>query len=416
MESGEYEETFGQYSQAALLKEMRTPPPAPQADTADADDSNGETAREDSEKIADCELSVFAKGPEKEKALFTATLRGPAPLLADWEAACEAFERDKDLEQEWKEVPFPVFIPSRGRSKKANLNWQAEHVYGANLRENRARKLRPVVCVVLERDEEPNYRKVWPSILTLMLPKSGRGAGYARWVIQKVCTKHFVWKTQGRSAGKWLLRRMPWVWVVDDNLSMFYNLITLDTHGDHTVSTSQRLKRREASEGARMFQDAFLAVQRHSFTRRAAVAGYLRDDGTAVCKKLEWKKDELSLYKVVLLNLRELERLGVQYQPDLRMYEDIFLTHQVVQAGGSTLKCQKFCFRASHHQHGGCIEQRTRGHGGAGTRLDDLIAPAALKKLSQEQQVAIKTLFEWVQKKERWSQDKQSSRNHDHGY
>ena len=30
---------------------------------------------------------------------------------------------------------------------------------------------------------------------------------------------------------------------------------------------------------------------------RVAVAGFLRDDGTAVCKRNDWKLDELALYK-----------------------------------------------------------------------------------------------------------------------
>merc|ERR1719265_2361696 len=98
-----------------------------------------------------------------------------------------------------------------------------------------------------------------------------------------------------------------------------------------------------------MFRDALVKVQGHSSLAKVAVAGFLRDDDTAVCKRLEWKTNELSLYKIVLLNLGTLKALGVEYQPDLQMYEDICVTHEVLlKDGGRTLKCQNYCFRASH--------------------------------------------------------------------
>ena len=399
VEAGEYDETFGQYLQAGYIEAMRTPP----ASDADA-------AREAEESIETLELSVFSK--VSDQVVFTATLRGPKALVDNWEATCEAFEHKKE---ECQDLPFPVFIPSRGRPLKANLNWEASHVYGDLLREDETKTLRPVVCVALEQEDEPEYRQVWPSILALVLPKSGQGPGYVRWVIQTLCTKAYICRSKRKpgSPSKKKMCRVPKVWVVDDSLSMFYQLVALEIPWDPDHSGIQRLKRREAPEGARMFHDAFMAVQRHKFSPRAAVAGFLRDDGTAVCKRIEWKADELSLYKVVLLNLNELNRLGVQYQQDLRMYEDIFLTHQVIQAGGHTLKCQCFCFRASHHKHGGCVDRQTRGHGGTGTRLEDMIAPSALQKLSQHQRIAVTGLYEWVKKKESGSLERRSAQNRD---
>ena len=104
---------------------------------------------------------------------------------------------------------------------------------------------------------------------------------------------------------------------------MFYCLSLLAATGGSSASNSrsgaQRLKQRLAPAGRPMFWAAMLTVQRHNLLPRMAVAGYLRDDGTAVCKKLEWKVDELALYKVVLLNLNTLWRLGVEYQQDLQM-------------------------------------------------------------------------------------------------
>lgn len=104
---------------------------------------------------------------------------------------------------------------------------------------------------------------------------------------------------------RWQMRRLPYAWIVDDALSMFYRLVPLSHHEAPQQPTYvgerawvQRLKERSAPKGARMFREAFVAVQRHPFITRAAVAGFLRDDGTAVCKRMDWKSDELSLYKV----------------------------------------------------------------------------------------------------------------------
>ena len=67
----------------------------------------------------------------------------------------------------------------------------------------------------------------------------------------------------------------------------------------------------------------------------------------------------MALFKVVLLNLSELRRLGVEHIPDLQRYEDIALNHQVLQCkdrGGTTLECQSFCFSACAMKAGGCSQ------------------------------------------------------------
>jgi len=138
---------------------------------------------------------------------------------------------------------------------------------------------------------------------------------------------------------------------------------------------------------------------------RSAVAGFLRDDGTAVCKRLDWKANELSLYKVVLLNTPELRRLGVEYQRDLQMYEDICLNHEVLRHEGRTLKCQRFCFRASHRKTGGCAEVQgvVKTRKGTGTELDDLVSPKAYRRLSSEAQQVMIELLGWIQAREEHS-------------
>ena len=284
------------------------------------------------------------------------------------------------------------------------MNWNAEHVFG-HFSQGREGKLHPVVCIVVEPKQEDEYRAAWPRALMLVLPVNGRGPGFARWAIQKTCTKALLRPPQSKhdrivgsnDMASWPVRRLSWIWIADDGLSMFYRLIS---RGSATSANArvQRLTNREAPDGRPMFHEAFLTVQRHALLPKMAVAGFLRDDGTAVCKRLEWKSDELALYKIVLLNLAMLRKLGVEYNPDLQMYEDICLNNEVLRRGGHTLKCQKFCYRASHVKAGGCFVQRTSR---LGTHLEDLIAPSALKKLPVESQQAVRDLLRWVQSQER---------------
>ena len=390
LDAGEYQDTNGKFCQGSFIDAMRTPS-APRS-------SSSSSPPPGKEPLVSRVLHVLAEGLAN-KELFRTVLRGPASLVANWEATCERFEKTKKSE---RNLTYPVFIPSHGRAERSNLNWGASHVFGP-CPPGREGKLQPVVCVVVEPREEAEYRKAWRLALMLVLPENGRGPGFARWVVQQTCTKAIVWV-----GGKARTRRLPWVWIADDGLSMFYRLSRLAPGappgrgglGMGSRSGAQRLKQRLAPAGKPMFWAALLAVQRHNLLPRVAVAGFLRDDGTAVCKKLEWKVDELSLYKIVLLNLGRLRRLGVQYQQDLQMYEDICLNHEVLRNGGSTLKCQSFCFRASHVRSGGCAEQRVQGRSGSGTQMDDLIAPCAFKKLPTKRQEAVKELLQWVQSKE----------------
>lgn len=352
--------------------------------------------------------------PEME--LFRVQLSGPEELVANWQATCDKFARLKQAGKSMIDVnqPYPVFIPTRGRSGKANLNWEAEHVFGCPAADET--QLRAVVCAVVEPKEEEVYREAWPRCLFLVLPHGGRGPGYARWVVQKVCTRAFefsVPKDRGITGvctrRVWKERRLPWVWIVDDYVCMFYRLVALSTAGQQQhrhegYEADKRLKKRVAAKGAPMFQEAMLAVQRHPSLPRVSVAGFLRDDGTAVCKRIEWKLDEMSLYKAVLLNLGKLRSLGVEYTPGLLKFEDVCLNHEVLSRydrGGRTLKCQSYCFRATQCKRGGCLEQRdARPSGDRRTMVSDLMSPAWFNKLPKERQQTIRDLVHWVNRRE----------------
>jgi hypothetical protein len=179
---------------------------------------------------------------------------------------------------------------------------------------------------------------------------------------------------------------------------MFYKLTHIDDVCASASSGCHRFTKREVTDDKPMFWEAFMSVQRHPSLTRIAVAGFLRDDGTAVCKRLEWTADVLSLYKIVLLNLGTLKALGVEYMKDLRKHEDIFLTNEVLTTrGGRTLKCQKYCFRASHAKDGGCADQRVQGEMGL---LQHFIAPSAFNKLPSARKQLVMDLLQWTQSNE----------------
>jgi len=154
-----------------------------------------------------------------------------------------------------------------------------------------------------------------------------------------------------------------------------------------------------------MFWEAMVAVQQHPNLVRFAIAGFLRDDGTATCKKKDWKVDVLSLYKIVLLNNRQLKRLGVEYLPGLLKFEDIHLNNSVQRRGGQSLKCQSYCFRATQLAAGGCEDQR-RGRKRSSVNVGGLMDMKTFEAMSQERQEAVKELLDWVRLRERQCQIK----------
>jgi len=373
--------------------------------------------------VQSLELVVYGRDAAAAgRELFRARLVGPEAQLANWAATARRFEKQNAAgppDAELRARPFPVFIPSRGRAARAHLNWEAPHVFGPP--GARAPGAWPVLCFVVEPQEEEEYRTAWPRALMLVLPKGGQGPSYSRWVVQQVCSRAYEWKAGIRRGGTngicGPLRQLPWCWICDDNLLCFFRLVGIAKAATGRSSGPSVHKRREWETDAPLFWEAMVAVQQHPSLQSAAVAGFLRDDGTATCKKREWALDELSLYKVVLLNNRELRRLGAEYLPGLRMFEDIYLNTEVRRLGGHTLKCQSYCFRASHFSQGGCAEQRERGRRGSeeARGLGDLTDPRAFDSLSAEQQSAVRELLQWIQLREQQSLAKQQRQQQQQG-
>eukprot|EP00929_Paragymnodinium_shiwhaense_P052342 TRINITY_DN26224_c0_g1_i3.p1 TRINITY_DN26224_c0_g1~~TRINITY_DN26224_c0_g1_i3.p1 ORF type:complete len:871 (-),score=132.13 TRINITY_DN26224_c0_g1_i3:275-2887(-) len=333
--------------------------------------------------------------------LFRVLVHGPSSQLENWAAACDVLgSKGRDMQLLSSHVPFPVFLPSVGRAKRAHLNWEAAHVFGPPDGSKHAGH-RPVICLVVEPQEEAAYREAWPSALMLILPESGRGPSYARWVIQMVCLKAYELPNEDSLNATALSRRLSFCWVCDDNLQTFFRLAGT-AKGVNGSKHAIVHKKRDWQDSKPMFKEAFLAVQQHRVLQHAAIAGFLRDDGTAGCKKRDWLTDTLSIYKVVLLNIRELQRLGVEYLPDLKKFEDIYLNNMIQRKHGRTLKCQSFCFRAIQLKSGGCKAQRDEGKVVESDRQQwgGLIDRAKVVGLPEEQKHAVQELLQWVQLKE----------------
>jgi len=412
---GVYQHTVGKYKQKEYRDAMQTP----------------QLSASDTDQLKECVLVVENHGGVDER--FRVRLSGSSEQLHNWRHSVTQLDTERTWRSSKSTLPFPVFIPSKGRSRESNLNWEADHVFGPVSAERQTQYggIFPVVCVVVEPGQEKDYREAWPHLLMLVLPEDKRGPGYARWVVQQVCTKAFewvpsptapsakapakgsaedepdmMWDEQKRSRhrrrryGSWEMRRCPLCWIADDNITGMYRMKRIKA--GNTRGRAQRVREREAPEGEAMFWSAMLSVQNHSAWSRIAVSGFLRDDGTAVCKKTDWTEDVLSVYKVVLLNLGELQRLEVEYFQDVQRFEDICLTYQVLKQGGRTLKCQAFAFRASMPKRGGCAEQRNAAHGtGHATQLADLIDQRKYNRMTYKDRSIINDVLDWVNDKEK---------------
>mmetsp|Transcript_120570 Transcript_120570/g.240065 ORF Transcript_120570/g.240065 Transcript_120570/m.240065 type:complete len:725 (-) Transcript_120570:209-2383(-) len=348
------------------------------------------------------ELVVYAR-EQGDVELFRARLSGPKVHIENWAATAkkfEAFSMSTDgPSKSLTSVPFPVFVPSQGRAKLAHLNWEASHVFGTPTQDMVPGSW-PVVIVVVEPDEEEAYRKAWPGALLLVLPKKKRGPSYARWVIQRICTRAFEWKVVNGKRGRiGPLRQLPWCWICDDNLICFFRLVSI-----RKPSEPARVmvgKRREWGNSSPMFWEAMVAVQQHPGFQKFALCGFLRDDGTATCKTHDWKYDVMSLYKVTLLNNRELRRLNVEYLPGLQKYEDIYFNSEVQRQGGQMMKCQCYCFRASQGSKQEKRPKHRKLRDSPAVLVPGLMDTQHYNALGTQEKTAVKLLSEWSKQREK---------------
>ena len=146
-----------------------------------------------------------------------------------------------------------------------------------------------------------------------------------------------------------------------------------------------------------MWLKAMLRVERHPSVRsgKAAIAGFLRENGTSVCKDAACLFDRVTIYKAVHLHLPALLRLGVRYQRSLQMFEDVCIVNEVVSKGGGTLKIMDYAFFASHSTQGGANAARSLQ--ASGISLPALVGRFAHHKQPQ----SILNILKWATAKER---------------
>eukprot|EP00929_Paragymnodinium_shiwhaense_P070678 TRINITY_DN35809_c0_g1_i2.p1 TRINITY_DN35809_c0_g1~~TRINITY_DN35809_c0_g1_i2.p1 ORF type:complete len:883 (-),score=180.16 TRINITY_DN35809_c0_g1_i2:1303-3885(-) len=297
----------------------------------------------------------------------------------------EFFEAHPDARQADTDRPYPIFLCSKGRSATSFLEWRAPHCFGNEVGSNAV-----VLVIVVEPQEEESYRSVWPDALLLVLPQPNDTCiGYTRWVVQMVCTSSVEEET-GR------LFRLPFVWMADDLIVSFYHLESLG----HCGSGRRRVLRALDEQG---FREAFLAIQRHESICEVAMAGFLRERGSSIFAKRDWVMNEsLALQKIVLLNLVRLQDLGAYYCPALRKSEDLAICYEVArQPSGNILKCQRYCYRASHLDHGGAEEVRResmRNFAAGHATADELLrgGDAALRSLTDGNRSSATAILQWL--------------------
>ena len=288
---------------------------------------------------------------------------------------------------------YPVFVPTRRRALTAHLNWEASHVFG------RSHSDPPLVIGVIEPGDVDPYTTQWPELLFMVLPEDNLGPGFMRFAIQSVATRATIPKTQCPEILKAKTFKLPYFWMVDDTVSSVYRLqelseATVTALNVHNQGRVRVLKQRVGVQ--RGFLNAMLTMQGHSMVRNCAITGMLRDDGTACCKKMSWKSDTPSCHKLVLCNTEELTRLGVFYEPGLRLFEDVHLPLRVLEAGGRTLKTLAYAYRASHRVTGGAEEVRQCGR----ITNDRIMSPATFISLPPERKESVLNVMRWAQRRE----------------
>jgi hypothetical protein len=170
-----------------------------------------------------------------------------------------------------------------------------------------------------------------------------KGAGYVRCIAQRAFTRSYVvhGDTSYPSDNSHL-------WMLDDNMSVMYDLeeCAAEVIAEQTTrSTGGHAKKGATRRWVRVqttFKTALLAVQVKQMETGADLVGCVRDAGHAVCKRRRWLAQNISIYKVLLLDLSSLRDRGAHFQAHLDMLEDVCFAAQIIDRGGRTLKCQQY--------------------------------------------------------------------------
>lgn len=377
---------------------------------------------------------VYYFRPDGSKAKLRLTFWGTEEAFDSWTRWCgwtESVLFNSQHQSAENALPYPVFIPTKGRASDAHLNWNAPHCFGetglsqtqvtdmsepartriASQFHSGMQPLTPLVVAVVESNELESYRKHWPHMPFLQLPGNDLGIAFSRWAIQCICTAAKEEKPNGDLGP---VRRLPYIWLCDDNVTCFIRMEQQVVSEHATKGRNGRLlsrirgRRRNRCLGGPLFSEAFCSLQHQAAKSNFAICGFLRDDGLACMKAKDYIKNNLSLFKVVLLNLVELSRLQVEYLPELRLFEDVCINAQVRSLGGQLLKSQKYCYWADNRTSGGCsnIREANKQTNKEATGVADIISADAFEALKPASQQAVRDVLQWVHGDESLSSQK----------
>jgi hypothetical protein len=137
--------------------------------------------------------------------------------------------------------------------------------------------------------------------------------------------------------------------MMDDNLYVVYQLeegaieeVEMQTVRSEAAGLANKGAARRWIRTLSTFKRAMLAVQVKQVETPAGMIGFLADAGHAVCKKNRWIASNLSIYKLLYLDLGKLQDLGAHFQDHLDKFEDVCLSADIIHRGGFTLKCQEY--------------------------------------------------------------------------
>lgn len=171
---------------------------------------------------------------------------------------------------------------------------------------------RALVFVVVTPSDEVTYRERWPAALFLVLPLAGEclGAGYARYIIQKVCTAGQISTPSVDSFQPLVNWALPYAHILDDSLSEFFelrDLTTAEKQEANRFNGGTCMVHTKRVHVVNSFRKAMMSLQCEPNMRSLWVQGYSRDDGLC-CTKAEKHIFGCSVYKAVLLNFDVLLR------------------------------------------------------------------------------------------------------------
>ena len=251
--------------------------------------------------LTECRFSIEPPGRGK----YVVRVSGPAKLIESL-LDIGSSKSQYDYNYNARERLFPIFIPTRGREIKGQLNLQLPNALGSP---TEGQPIKLVVYVVIP-SEETQYRERWEQSLLLVLPREAEvlGVSYARWMVQMMVTYGSSLDSSSAKAA-WSLR---YLWLLDDQMSEFFKLVELSQSevielNKFNGNKCQTVLKRKIVRNSFLKALLFLQQSLRRDSVRPVLSGFLRDDGLCTTKAAPWGDDVLTCYKAVLLDIHSLK-------------------------------------------------------------------------------------------------------------